>query len=143
MNKDSEKYFTPQEVADALKVEARTVHTWLRDGQMKGVKIGRLWRIPQSEIDKASGVGSAPAESVSRVPFEKAYNMKNYEETCKTFSIDVPEYFNFGYDVIDKWAETDRNKLAMIWTNQQGLEKKYSFRDLKNLSNQVANILLK
>ena len=143
MNKDSEKYFTPQEVADALKVEARTVHTWLRDGQMKGVKIGRLWRIPQSEIDKASGAESAPAESVSRVPFEKAYNMKNYEETCKTFSIDVPEYFNFGYDVIDKWAETDRNKLAMIWTNQQGLEKKYSFRDLKNLSNQVANILLK
>ena len=143
MNKDSEKYFTPQEVADALKVEARTVHTWLRDGQMKGVKIGRLWRIPQSEIDKASGAESIPEESSSRVPFEKAYNMKNYEETCKTFSIDVPEYFNFGYDVIDKWAETDRNKLAMIWTNQQGLEKKYSFRDLKNLSNQVANILLK
>ncbi|MDD3406782.1 MAG: AMP-binding protein, partial [Methanomicrobium sp.] len=44
---------------------------------------------------------------------------------------------------IDKWAETDRNKLAMIWVNQQGEEKKYSFRDLKNLSNQVANILLK
>ncbi|MBO5308330.1 MAG: hypothetical protein J6C40_10030 [Lentisphaeria bacterium] len=29
------------------------------------------------------------------------------------FPIHTPEYFNFGYDVVDKWAEKDRNKLAM------------------------------
>ena len=51
--------------------------------------------------------------------------------------------YNFGFDVIDRWAEKDRNKLAMIWLNQEGKEKKYSFRDLKNLSNQAANILIK
>ena len=70
-------------------------------------------------------------------------NMRDYEEEYATFRIEVPEFYNFGFDVIDRWADTDRNKLAMIWTNQQGAEKKFTFRDLKILSNQVANILLK
>ena len=70
-------------------------------------------------------------------------NMRDYEEEYATFRIEVPEFYNFGFDVIDRWADTDRNKLAMIWTNQQGEEKKFTFRDLKILSNQVANILLK
>ena len=70
-------------------------------------------------------------------------NMTDYEAACANFRIDVPEYFNFGYDVIDRWAEIDRNKLAMIWVNHAGEEKKYTFRDLKHLSNGAANILLK
>ncbi len=67
----------------------------------------------------------------------------DYEDLCRDFRIEVPKYYNFGFDVIDAWAENDRNKLAMIWVNQEGEEKKYSFRDLKNLSNQAANILIK
>jgi acetyl-CoA synthetase len=69
--------------------------------------------------------------------------MTEYEETCADFRIEVPEYFNFGFDVIDRWAEADRNKLAMVWVNQQGVEKKFTFYDLSRLSNQVANIFLK
>jgi acetyl-CoA synthetase len=71
------------------------------------------------------------------------HNMLDYEKAYANFSIDVPEYYNFGYDVIDAWAKQDRNKLAMIWVNQDGVEKKYSFRDMMNLSNAAANILLK
>ncbi len=67
----------------------------------------------------------------------------DYERICKNFSIEVPEYFNFGFDIIDAWAKRDRNKLAMIWVNQEGDEKKFSFLDVSNLSNQAANILLK
>ena len=67
----------------------------------------------------------------------------SYDRMCERFAIDVPEYYNFGFDVIDAWAKKDRNKLAMIWVNQQGEERKYSFLDLKNLSNKAANILLK
>jgi acetyl-CoA synthetase len=67
----------------------------------------------------------------------------SYEEMLKNFSIETPVYFNFGFDVIDHWAKKDRNKLAMIWVDQNGCEKKYSFLDLANLSNQAANILLK
>jgi acetyl-CoA synthetase len=50
-----------------------------------------------------------------------------YEDMCKNFTIDVPEFFNFGFDVVDNWARKDRNKLAMIWVNQQGQEKKITF----------------
>jgi len=74
---------------------------------------------------------------------ESEYNLTDYDEAFRTFSIDVPEYFNFGYDVIDAWAKKDRNKLAMIWVNQEGAEKKFTFRDMMNQSNQAANILLK
>ncbi len=58
------------------------------------------------------------------------------------FPVKVPEYFNFATDVIDRWAEYDRNKLAMIWANLQGEERKLTFRDLERLSTQAANLLL-
>jgi acetyl-CoA synthetase len=74
---------------------------------------------------------------------EDRYNMENYEEIRRTFTIAIPEYYNFGFDVIDAWARKDRNKLAMIWVSQLGEERKYSFLDLANLSNQAANVLLK
>ncbi|HUU75577.1 MAG TPA: AMP-binding protein [Methanoregulaceae archaeon] len=70
-------------------------------------------------------------------------DLQTYDEISHNFKIEVPKHYNFGFDVIDAWAEKDRNKLAMIWVNQEGIEKKFSFRDLKNLSNQAANILLK
>lgn len=71
------------------------------------------------------------------------HNITDYDETYNSFSIDVPEYYNFSFDVIDALARKDRNKLAMIWVNQKGEEKKYTFRDLSRLSNQVANMLIK
>ena len=71
------------------------------------------------------------------------HNILDYDETYNSFSIDVPEYYNFSFDVIDTLAQRDRNKLAMIWVNQKGEEKKYTFRDLSRLSNQVANMLIK
>ena len=67
----------------------------------------------------------------------------SYEELCANFKIDVPEYYNFGFDVIDAWAKKDRNRLAMIWTDQKGNEKKYTFFDLMRLSNQAVNICIK
>ena len=73
---------------------------------------------------------------------EQQHNMVDYDEAYANFRIEVPEHYNFGFDVIDAWARRDRNKLAMIWTNQQGGERKYTFWDMMSLSNQAANILL-
>jgi acyl-CoA synthetase (AMP-forming)/AMP-acid ligase II len=53
------------------------------------------------------------------------------------------EFSNFGFDIMNDWARKDRNKLAMIRVNQRGQEKKITFLDFANLSNQAANILLK
>lgn len=35
----------------------------------------------------------------------------------------IPENFNFAYDVMDVWAEEQPNKVALIWTNDEGEEK--------------------
>ena len=43
---------TPKEVAQILGVHYKTVHIWLREGKLKGIKISyRAWRIPQSALD--------------------------------------------------------------------------------------------
>ncbi|MCP1661970.1 MAG: acyl-CoA synthetase [Methanocalculus sp. MSAO_Arc1] len=70
-------------------------------------------------------------------------NLPDYEKGYAGYSIDIPEYYNFGFDAIDAMAERDRNKLAMIWVNQNGDELFYTFRQLMNLSNQIANMLIK
>lgn len=48
----SDIYFTVDEVAKQLQVLPATVREWLKSGQLKGIKIGRLWRIRQEELDK-------------------------------------------------------------------------------------------
>ena len=48
----NDKLLTAQQVADYLQVDFRTVYTLLRSGKLKGVKVGRVWRIPQSALDE-------------------------------------------------------------------------------------------
>ncbi len=58
------------------------------------------------------------------------------------FKIELPKYFNFGFDVIDKWADID-DKIALIWIDTDGESyKEFRFSDLKKMSNKFANILL-
>ncbi len=65
------------------------------------------------------------------------------QEIPAHFPVKALEYYNFGYDVVDEWARRDRNKLAMIWANQRGEEKRFTFHDMSKLSNQAANLLIK
>ncbi len=41
----TDKLLTPAQVAEQLQMETATVQGWLRTGRLKGVKIGRYWRI--------------------------------------------------------------------------------------------------
>ena len=61
------------------------------------------------------------------------------EDFRKNFEIIVPDNFNFGYDVVDEWARTDPDKLALLWTNDEGREQRYTFADIKRKSDQVAS----
>ena len=60
------------------------------------------------------------------------------EDFRKNFEIIVPDNFNFGYDVVDEWAHTHPDKLALLWTNDEGAEQRYTFADIKRKSDQVA-----
>lgn len=40
------QYLTPDQVAEQMQVSRVTVMRWLRAGKIKGVKLGKLWRVP-------------------------------------------------------------------------------------------------
>jgi excisionase family DNA binding protein len=49
----AEKLFTPEEVASLLRVKVVTVHSWLRQGKLKGFRVGgRLWRISREQLQE-------------------------------------------------------------------------------------------
>lgn len=51
-----ENYYTPQEVADKLKLNIRTVYKWIRENKLNAIKVGDLWRIPESELQRFLGL---------------------------------------------------------------------------------------
>ena len=63
----------------------------------------------------------------------------SYEDFVKNFKINVPENFNFGFDVVDAIADKNPDKIAMVWCDVKGAEAKFTFKDLKEKSNKVAN----
>jgi len=65
-------------------------------------------------------------------------NMVDYEQTYREFRHQVPEYFNFARDSFDVWAN-DQNKLAMLWVDDNGNERRFTFKQFSELSKQTAN----
>lgn len=67
---------------------------------------------------------------------------QDYDTLYKNFKWDVPEYYNFGFDVVDEWAK-DRTKLSLVSLHGDGSKSNYhTFYDLKVLSDKFANTLL-
>lgn len=71
--------------------------------------------------------------------FLKKTEFKSYEDFIHSYSIDVPKNFNFAFDVVDAYAETEKDKRALVWCNDEGEEAIFSFSDLKSMSNRAAN----
>ena len=63
---------------------------------------------------------------------------KDYRTLCDTFRWDVPEFYNIGLDICDKWAHQP-DRLALIYDDDTGQTRRYTFRDLKRRSNRLAN----
>src|SRR4030095_11199502 len=84
--------------------------------------------------------GIATAVLVDRVRRTAVANMSNYEQEHASFKLAVPEFFNFGLDVVDRWAE-DPSKLAMLWVDDTGHSVRYTFADMRRESNRFASVL--
>jgi len=65
---------------------------------------------------------------------------KTYEEVYGSFKWQVPKFYNIGVDCCDKWAG-QRYRLALIYEDEKGRVEKFTFWDLKQLSNRLANAL--
>ena len=63
----------------------------------------------------------------------------SYEDFAENFRIDVPDNFNFGYDVVDEWARVEPDKKALVWIDDDGDHREFTFTDISRLSNRIAN----
>ena len=52
MNTSNHRFLSPREFAQKLSISRWTVYAWISEGRIKSVKIGRLVRIPESEVDR-------------------------------------------------------------------------------------------
>jgi len=57
---ERKKLLRPEEVAELLQVSRRTVVRWLKEGRLKGVRVGRLWRVREEDL----GAFLSPEEEV-------------------------------------------------------------------------------
>ena len=70
-------------------------------------------------LKKGTGSGERGRGSVEnrnggvRMEKKEKERLNDYEKLYREFKREVPEYYNFGFEVIDKWAQ-DRTKLALV-----------------------------
>ena len=62
----------------------------------------------------------------------------NYEDFKKNCKIKTIPDFNFAYDIIDQYAKDAPQKRALVWIDDNGEEKIFSFSDISNESKKAA-----
>lgn len=72
--------------------------------------------------------------------FRKEY--KDYEDFYNNFEIDIPENFNFAYDIFDVRAEEEPDRTALVWCNDEGEKRVFTFGELEKYVNKTANYFL-
>ena len=70
--------------------------------------------------------------------FLKQTTFQNQQDFRDNLEFIVPEHFNFSYDVIDVWANEEPEKLALLWTNDEGECRRFTFAQLKEISDRTA-----
>lgn len=73
------------------------------------------------------------------------YVVETYDETgfLTDFKLKYPDNFNFGYDIVDDIGTNDPDRPAMLWMNEEGYKRLFTFGDIMKASNKVANFLIK
>ncbi|MBK5210853.1 MAG: AMP-binding protein [Coriobacteriia bacterium] len=65
----------------------------------------------------------------------------SYEDYFENFKIEMPKNFNFSYDVVDEWARVEPDKRALVWCDDHGSERTFSFGEISEYSNRLASSL--
>src|SRR5512132_2521481 len=85
-----ERLITPEDAADRLAVSKTTILDWLRSGQLKGVKAGRLWRLRERDLAeflkepepaRERGPADEPVlEEANELDVDDVINWERYDE---------------------------------------------------------------
>ncbi|MCL2817556.1 MAG: AMP-binding protein [Clostridiales bacterium] len=74
--------------------------------------------------------------------FLERTRFESYEDFKQNYKLNIPANFNFGFDVVDAWAEHAPAKRALIWCDDHDGEHIFTFADIKRLSNRAANFFV-
>ena len=64
-----------------------------------------------------------------------------YQEFCSNYSVTPPAHFNFAFDVMDVLSEERPDQCALLWVGPDNAERRFTFADIRELSNRTANAL--
>jgi len=65
----------------------------------------------------------------------------SYEDFVENYKVNIPENFNYAFDVVDELATTNPAQLALVWCDAQGNHRNFTFGEIRRYSNRVANYL--
>ncbi len=65
----------------------------------------------------------------------------SYEDFCSNFKLNIPEHFNFAFDVLDDYADNEPDRMAMVWCDEKDGEEYIKFGELRKRVNRTANML--
>ena len=103
--------YTLDEVAAKLQVTRRTLYAYLRDGQLKGIKIGREWRISETNLNEFLQHGTADSNSSSETESEfteREINARRLSRVLNDYGQDpkvlqaLAHYLNYVPDQLKK-----------------------------------------
>ncbi len=66
-------------------------------------------------------------------------DFESYEDFKANYKVTYPENFNFGFDIVDGWAEEKGDNRALLWCNDHGEEITFTYKDMSRLSSKAAN----
>lgn len=66
-------------------------------------------------------------------------DFNSYEDFYENFQINVPDNFNYAFDVVDEIALETPGRRAMVWCDDSGREAVFTFSQIKYYSDKAAN----
>ncbi len=74
--------------------------------------------------------------------FTNRLSFQSYDDFYANFRLHVPDDYNFAYDVVDEYARLAPEKRAMVWCDDLGEERTFTFADIKRISDKAACFFL-
>jgi acetyl-CoA synthetase len=68
-------------------------------------------------------------------------DFNSYEDFYNNFKLNVPKDFNFAYDIVDEYARLTPDKMALVWCDDKGDERFFTFAEMKRMSDKAASYL--
>lgn len=74
--------------------------------------------------------------------FLERTEFESYEDFKQNYALRIPGNFNFAYDVMDAWAAERPDRLALVWCDDRGNERRFTYGDVKRQSDKAANMFV-